>query len=145
MFESSLEFFEPYWLGKEVERPLSQRLDRRLEIPISSDQNDLDVRVPLLEGAQEVEAIHIRHHDVADNDVGPILLKALEALSPVGGEDDFVSHFAQKGAGALADHLVVIDQEDLDLALFSDGRHHVSLFSHRFVNVYCAVYLGNPA
>ena len=90
--------------------------------------------------AQEI--IRIRHHDIADLDIGPFLIKAFEVLAPVGSEDDFVSHSAQKGAVVLADQLIVVNQEDLDLAFLGDGGTCVSLFGIRFSLMFTAQYIG---
>ena len=60
---------------------------------------------------QERQAIHYRHHEVQQDDAGPMILEFPESLPPVGGEHDFVPTARERSSLEFAHVGVVFDHE----------------------------------
>ena len=66
-------------------------------------------------GAQapgELEAVQVRHRDIGDQEVWPLLADLAEGLIPVGGGRDDVAMLLQERLDQLADLAFVVDEED---------------------------------
>jgi hypothetical protein len=65
-----------------------------------------------LERLADREAVHHRHVHVEEDEVGLVLARELQALAAVGRLEQRIVAAVERHRDQLADHLVVVDQED---------------------------------
>ena len=103
-----------------VRRAQPQGLDRGLLRGVGGDHDPEDVGVELLGGAQHLDAAHVGHADVGDEQVDPAGLEQPDGVAPVLGEHDVEPLPLQAVGQQLPDRGLVVDEEDL-----RRGRRHV--------------------
>ena len=121
-FERDGELFEADGLGEEIESAFAQGVDGRLQIAVTSDENELHVLALLIQGSQKPEAVYIWHHDVADDDVDPRAGVEFEPLAAVSALNDLVAETFENGCDRLAHRPVIVDEQDFQLGLIA-GLH----------------------
>ena len=78
-----------------------------------------------LQAARELVAVHQRHQDVGDHQLGARFLRARQRLAPVGRADDLVPGDLEQRGQRLAIRAVVVRDEDgghLEWTIFAQGR-----------------------
>jgi hypothetical protein len=83
----------------------------RLQRRVGGDHHDLDGRIGPLHAAEDLEAVHLRHLDVENHDVGPELGQHLQRRASAVGGGDLVGGLEQHAQG-LARPQLVVDDED---------------------------------
>ena len=86
-------------------------LDRRLDRGVAGDDEDLGVGRDVPGRAEQLDAVHLGHLDVEQEQVEVLLAEQVEALARGGRGRDLVALVGQDAADALADHLFVIHGE----------------------------------
>ena len=84
------------------------------------EDDDGDV-ARLAQLAADLEAVHLRHHDVEDDQVGLVGLDLLQRLTAVIGGLDLESFLGEVEAGELDDIPLVVDDQDF-------GGHLITLY-----------------
>src|SRR5690242_7203253 len=98
------------------------RGDRGLDGAIASDDDDLGRVGFLAHLAQDLESIHLRHHDVEEGDVVALGPEGLERGAAVGDGRDLVTAAGEKARQDLTEVLFVLGDEDTDATLFRHRR-----------------------
>ena len=102
-------------LDEKVEGAELHRLDRGLHGAEGGDDHRRAVGILLFDLGEHVDAGEPVHLEVADDEVGRRFDEALQTFGPRRGTDGRVPHLADDVRDAVADGLVVVDDED--------GRH----------------------
>src|SRR5262249_3586240 len=76
-----------------------------------------------LDGLDELHAVEIRHHDVADDEVGAELLELEEAIEPIAGDGDLEAVSGELLEDQGLHRRLVFEDEDASTAPF-DRRAH---------------------
>src|SRR5437667_93135 len=102
-------------LGDEVGGAQAKRLDRRFLGRHRRDHQDRKVAEPLvgLHLGQELEAVHLGHHDVEQQQVGAFLLELPHEPLATGRDDDLVAVLLEDPHERADQRLVVVGDEDL--------------------------------
>ena len=110
-------------LGQVVEGPVLDRGDRRFDGGEGGEQNDRKSRIHLASAAQHLHAVHARHLEVGQQEVGTLRLDERERAMRVGRGQTLVAGPLQD-AGTVLDHirLVVDHQHALRRHARSPGR-----------------------
>src|SRR5690606_2455518 len=99
-------------LGQVVVGARLHGLDRELGAAVGGHDDDQAVALLRAVALEELEARQPRHADVAQDDVGPELLRASEAFLPVAGGVDLVSLAREDEGHRLAKPGLVVDDEN---------------------------------
>ena len=91
------------------------QLFRVLAAEIGRIEHHADVRGGRLElqASCQLVAVHLRHQDVGDDELGPVVLRQVERLVAVRGGEDVVPHALEKRRQGLAVGAVIVGDEDL--------------------------------
>ena len=118
-FERLLEARLVERLEEEVERVNLERADR---VRVVRGHEDDGRHVVAVEVLDDVEAVHARHLDVEEDEVGLLALDHLDGARAVGaGADDFdVGLLGEQGGDAVTRQLLVVDDEGADLGGVGD-------------------------
>src|SRR5437667_43764 len=102
-------------LGDEVGGAQAKRFDRRFLGRHRRDHQDRKVAEPLvgLHLGQELEAVHLGHHDVEQQQVGAFLLELPHEPLATGRDDDLVAVLLEDPHERADQRLVVVGDEDL--------------------------------
>ena len=96
----------------EVERAHLDRADRRLDVAVAGDEDDLRVDLPLAQPRQRREAVHARQPDVEHDQIDRPARDALEALFAARDGLDGVALVAQHAAQRRPHAGLVVDDQD---------------------------------
>jgi hypothetical protein len=77
--------------------------------------HDRDVGVAFADAVQELVAVHARHSQVGEDDVGRFLRHEAQRLLAVRRQEDLVAVVRQDLAEALARRLFIVDDQDSSL------------------------------
>ena len=112
-------------LGQVVERPLTQRLDARLDAGVTRHHDDHRVVIGPERGPQQGEAIDLRHVQVYEHQVEGAALQQVEGFLPSAAHGHVVAFVAQHRRAALPQRVFVIDHQNphAGLGLRPDGEH----------------------
>jgi hypothetical protein len=94
-----------------VEGPELDGFDGRLDRGVSRDDEDFGVGRDIARGAEQLDAVHLRHFDVEQEQVEVLLAEQIESFAGRRGGRDPVALVGEDAADALANHLFVIDGE----------------------------------
>ena len=105
-----LEVLAAEGLDQILECPVGQRVLDRLEGGVGRDHHDLDAGVGALDPLQQLDAVHLRHLDVHEHEVGVKCGERLErGLTAVGG-GDVIARLQDHAQGFARSQLVVDDE-----------------------------------
>jgi hypothetical protein len=99
-------------LGEVVEGPDFHRLHGRVDRPMRRQHDHGEVRLHRLEVRHQLDAIHLRHPNIGQDEIDARLLEPLQSASAVTGRHHVVPVLAQVVFDHPPQALVVIDQED---------------------------------
>ena len=105
-------------LGDEVVRPLTHRLDRRLDRAVGGDYQDDGFGPGFLDLADQIDAGQSpRHLQIGDDDLRVLLLKQGPGLFRILGRPEFVGLARQPLGQAGTDVRFVVDDQDPETVL----------------------------
>ena len=99
-------------LRQVADRPLAHRVDRRRDAPVAGQHEDARRGILPLQLAQQLEPAPARHPEVEHRHLGRVLRRLAQRLLAAAGGADLVAARADRGREALAQHLVVVHEED---------------------------------
>jgi hypothetical protein len=101
-------------LQQEVEGAVADGVDRGLHGGVPGEQDHIGGGRAGLELSEQVEAVHLRHHDIGEDDVGGDVGEAAQRLPAVARGDDAMAHGGHVALERDAVRLVVIHDENAD-------------------------------
>jgi hypothetical protein len=99
-------------LLEEVVRARAHRLDRHLHVSERRHHDDLDSGVAAAELLQQLEAVHLRHHQIDQRDVHALALEQSQRCRPIFDGNGFHPTRGQHPHDTSAESGLIIDNED---------------------------------
>jgi hypothetical protein len=103
--------------GDEVVRPHADRADRRLQAPLPGDDNDGHVRTRAEDSLAQVEAAHLRHAEIGEDNVEVLLSDQLECALGVRRRRDLEAVSTERQLEHIAGLLLIVDDQDVTFHL----------------------------
>ena len=100
-------------LLEEEERAGLDRLDRARDVALAADDDDLGLRVDVLEPAHQLDAVDVGQHHVGEHRVGPPRLEQLLAARADERRPHLVAGLLEHHLQPLGHRRLVVDGEDL--------------------------------
>jgi len=100
-------------LGDEVEGALLHGVDGRLDRAVRRDDHDERLGLDLADGRDDLEAVHPLHLQIADGEVDRACLEGLDTGPAIGRGVGGVTHARDDLADAVAEGVVVFDDENV--------------------------------
>ena len=122
-------------------RALLQGVHRGAHRGVAGDHDDFGVGGDLLDGLQELEAVHLLHLQVGEDDVELLGLDLFQGLQAIGRGGDLVAFLAQDVFQVGAGDLLVVHHQDLGGLEAAEGAHR-QVLQDAFLDVLQAVVLG---
>jgi len=92
--------------------PALQGLHGRLDGGVPRHHDDRHVGIPVPDEVQQVEAVHLRHHEIEQHQVAPVVLQPRHGVPRGGARLDAVVPLPEKYPHALAHPDFVVDNQD---------------------------------
>ena len=122
-------------------RAFLQGVHRGAHRGVAGDHDDFGVGGDLLDGLQELEAVHLLHLQVGEDDVELLGLDLFQGLQAVGRGGDLVAFLAQDVLQVGAGDLFVVHHQDLGGLEAAEGAHR-QVLQDALLDVLQAVVLG---
>src|SRR5471032_1700171 len=110
------------WLDQVIRCAQAQGLDRIVHHASARNHDDRDLRRQLGDLANELESAHLRHAQIADDQVGLVLLEYLKTLLAIAGLQDAETTVFQIGGEARAHYFVIIDYQQRGTGFWHVGK-----------------------
>ena len=99
-------------LPEVVVGPSLQGLHGRLDGGMARHHDDRHVGIPVLDEIQQVESVHLRHHEVEEHQVAPVVLQPGHGSPRRGARLDAVVSLPEKNPDALAHPDLVVNNQN---------------------------------
>ena len=99
-------------LGEKVERALLHRQHGVLDAAVGGHDDDRQLRVEILGGAQHAEAVAGGEPEIGQDQIGTGVVQAGQRLGLVAGFDDRVALVFERGAEHRPQRVLVLDQQN---------------------------------
>ena len=115
--DGHLQLFVDQRLGEEIERPLADRLDGRLDGAVAGEHDDRGLRPLLADVGQQVETVVVAQADIDQGQVVGLAIDRGDSFGQAGGRIGLVALLAEP-VGHRAQHVaIVVYQQERGLVL----------------------------
>jgi len=133
LFDRLFELLRVDRLGQVLKRAVLERFDGGLDGRRTSHQQDGHIEIALARAAQELDAVHAGHGDVAHDGIELHLIEQLGGLLAVVRGDDFVARAREHPIEPAQEHGFVVGNENATVgkALTQRYRHRTPIARRR--------------
>ncbi len=108
-------------LEQEAGRTGAQGIDRRFHTAVASDHDARDIGIQVLDGAEQLDAVQARHHDVGEDEVERFSNREVDGLVRALGAPDEIPRPRQTRSGGIDDRTFIVDKKDAFLGAIRQG------------------------